>query len=102
MEAIVRKNEVVFTGTFTAQDGSTTQPTSAEVVCTYTNLSGGTSTDVTALSYNLTTNTWAGTWDSSNAAAGIVEYTVYGYGSLIAALDGRLRVTANASNLTIA
>jgi hypothetical protein len=102
MEVIARKNDVIFTGTFTAADGSTTQPTNAETVCTYTNRSGGVSTDVTTMTYSAAANVWTGTWDSSNAAPGIVEYTIYGYGALVAALDGRLRITANASNLTIA
>ncbi|MDR3427809.1 hypothetical protein [Silvimonas sp.] len=102
MDVVIRKNEVVFTGAFVAQNGSTTQPTSAEVVCTYLNRSGGTSTDVVALTYSSVTNTWSGTWDSSNAAPGVVDYTIYGYGSLIAALDGRFQIKANASNLTIA
>jgi len=100
MAKFVRKNKIVCRGTFVAEDGSGTQPSSAEAVLTYTNLSGGVSTDTVALAN--TAGVWSGVWDSSNAGPGDVEWTIYGYGALVAALDGRFTIKANASNLTIA
>lgn len=100
MAKFVRKNKIVVSGTFVAADGSGTQPTSAEAVLTYTNLSGTTSTDTVALTN--TAGVWKGSWDSSNAGPGSVEWTIFGYGALVAALDGSFVIKANKSNLTLA
>lgn len=100
MAKFTRKNKIVVSGTFVAADGSGTQPTNAEAVLTYKNLSGATQTDTVALTNSA--GIWSGVWDSSNAAQGCVDWTIIGTGALVAALDGKFDISANRSNLTLA
>ena len=97
---ITRLNEVVFSGLFVAADGSGAQPSNAEAVVTYLDLSGESQTANVVLAN--AGGTWSGVWDSSPAQAGCVDYTVHCWGGVVAAQDGKINIKANKSNLTIA
>lgn len=109
----VRKNLLVVSASFKAADGSATQPTEAIAVINYRDRVTKVRTQGTvALTFNATlnsvdacgnavvlTNIWTGQWDSSAACDGIVEWLVYGDGSLQAADQGRFNLLANLANI---
>jgi hypothetical protein len=99
MPAFVRKNLLVATAAFTAADGSSTQPSSADMVVKYNDISGVSRLTTVGLTFNSSTNTWVGTWDSSAAQGGAVEWMVYGVGSLQAAVQGSFLLQANSANV---
>ena len=98
MTVIVRKNAVIFTASFAAADGTTTQPVSAYTELRFKNTSGATTQVSISLTYDSVSNTWSGVWDSSAAAQGLVEWVVYGSGILEAATQGSFQIAANAAN----
>ena len=98
MQAFWRGTRVVVTGTFTDNDGSGTQPTTATVTIHYVRKSDNTPTqDIITLTENLLTNpiTWSGTWDSTPAAAGIADWFVSAAGPFVAVDGGSLRIEVN-------
>lgn len=98
MAKFVRKNLLILTGRFIPKDGSTSAPNYVSAVLTYTNTVGLPQTDTVALSLNATTNTWLGTWDSSNAKEGRVDWMLYSTGPVQASTEGYFMVVANAAN----
>lgn len=98
MPLFVRKNIVTFTVTFAASDGTATQPSAASAMLSYKDLAGSQHNASIPLVYSSATNTWSGTWDSSAAGEGTVEWMIYGYGTLQAADQGSFAISANAAN----
>lgn len=106
---IVRKNTVVFSTSFVASNGSTTQPSAANCELSFytpvqvASLAAGATnviptTVAIAMMYNATNGLWVCTWDSSAAGDGTVEWMIYGYGTLQAASEGCFVIEANAAN----
>jgi type II secretory pathway pseudopilin PulG len=98
MATIVRRNAVIFNATFTASDGSATQPTTVKVNLNYPNSAGVTTVANFALTYSSTTGAWSGAWDSSVASAGTVNWVIYGTGALEASTQGQFQLVANSAN----
>jgi hypothetical protein len=102
MSSFVRKNLLVATATFTAADGSETQPASATLVLNFNSMSGVAQTVSVPLGFNAgdddVLGTWTGTWDSSAAQQGNVSWMIYGDGSLQAAAQGQFQIVANSAN----
>ena len=98
MAAFVRKNALVVTATFAADDGTTTQPSAVFCYINYKNLSGNVQTATITLTYNEVTNVWTGLWDSNVAGRGPVSWVVYGTGPLQAAMEGCFEILANIAN----
>lgn len=98
MTIYIRKNIATLNLTFTASDGSATQPSAAKARFVYNDLSGASHVDTIDLTLNPTTNTWQGTWDTSNSGDGTVSWMAWGFGTLQAADQGTFEVSANAAN----
>jgi|WetSurMetagenome_2_1015567.scaffolds.fasta_scaffold289393_1 hypothetical protein len=98
MSIFVRKNVVTISTTFVASDGSTTQPSAANCVLTYKDLSGVGQQTTIPMSYNTISGAWVATWDTSAAGEGLVHWMVYGYGTLQASTQGSFEICANAAN----
>lgn len=108
-----RKNLLVVTASFVAANGSGTQPTEAIAVVNYSDrITKKRTVANVGLAFNATltttdcdgnpvvqTNVWTGSWDSSAAADGVVEWLVYGDGALQAASQGRFNLLANLANI---
>lgn len=92
---VVGGNEVLFSGTFTAPSGSAA-PANAEVILTYTNRSGATQVDTVTMTE--ASGVWSGTWDSSSAAAGDVEWVAYCWNGLKASTQGEFQIKRNGAN----
>ena len=101
MSRFVRKNSIICATTFTANDGSGLQPSTAEAVLVYKNTAGQLQTDTVPLALGAD-NVWSGSWDSSNAAAGKVEWVITCSGPLQAATEGVFHVLANKANASVA
>lgn len=97
--AFVRKNIIVCTVTFTAADGTTTQPSAANLVLNYCNPQGAPQNATLTMSYNSTLGAWQAEWDSSASGNGPVFWMAYGYGLLQAAAEGSFDIAANAANV---
>lgn len=97
MTEFVRKNVLTFATTFTANDGSTSQPGGANCQLRYKGATGWQDLEI-QMTYNPTLNQWSCTWDSSAALEGTVSWMIYGYGTLQAATQGEFQVNANAAN----
>ena len=98
MTTFIRKNIVVCTVTFTAVNGSPTQPSAATLVLTYKNQIGAMLTTSLSMMYNNTAGAWVAEWDSSAAGRGTVFWMAYGYGQLQAATEGQFDIEANSAN----
>lgn len=94
--SFVRGNAITISATFTATDGSVTQPTAVEAVVVYKDQSGVTQRTTLTMTYSAPS--WSVDWDSSAAGQGLVQYAVFGTGSLVAADQGQFNVEANAAN----
>ena len=99
MSAFTRKNVLVCTATFKANDGSTDQPTAAYAVIYYKDQAGLAHTTTVTLSHNSSAGTWTGTWDSSAAGDDTPDWMVYGTGTLQASTQGSFKITANKANV---
>jgi hypothetical protein len=99
MAAFIRKNELICSGTFVAADGSGAVPVSAELVVTYTGVSGATQTDTIAMGVDPITGIWSAVWDSSNAQGGRVDWMAHCWDGVIAADQGSFELLANAANV---
>lgn len=97
MSRFVRKNQLVFSGTFTLATGAVGTPTTANLVLSYTNTIGKLVRATVAMTNTL--GVWSCTWDTSDAADGQVDWMVYGSGALIAAAQGSLDIDANPANI---
>lgn len=98
MPEFVRKNLVVCTVTFTAADGTTTQPSSANLVLNYYDQTGAQHQVSVPMTYENLLNMWTAAWDSSASGEGTVFWLAYGIGTLQAAAQGSFQVYANAAN----
>lgn len=98
MVAFVRKNIVVCTVTFTATDGTVTQPSAANLVLSYKNQAGAVQSSNLPMAYSPITGAWSVDWDSSATGNGTVFWMAYGYGLLQASAEGSFDVQANAAN----
>jgi hypothetical protein len=94
--SFVRGNAITISATFTAVDGSTTQPSAVEAVVVYKDLSGVTQTASLVMTYS--GSMWVVNWDSTVAGQGLVQWAVLGTGSLVAAAQGQFNIEANAAN----
>lgn len=94
--SFVRGNAITISATFTAADGSTTQPTAASTVVVYKDLSGVTQRTTLAMTHS--GSSWSVNWDSSVAGQGLAQWAVFGTGSLVAADQGQFNIEANAAN----
>lgn len=99
MTLFVRKNIVVCTVTFTAADGTVTQPSAANLVLSYKNAACAVQSANLPMTYNPVTGAWVAEWDSSAAGPGTVFWMAYGYGQLQASAEGSFDVQANAANV---
>ena len=97
MAAFVRKNVLVATATFTAADGSGTQPSSATCVVRFRSQAGPQEVSL-PMTFNSSSNTWTANWDSSAAVKGVVEWMIYSAGALQAAAQGQFQLDANQAN----
>jgi hypothetical protein len=95
----IRKNMLVLTVVFTADDGSLTQPSAANVSLNYPDQNGARHTLNALMDYNSVTSVWEYEWDSSAAGNGTVEWSAWGYGQLQAATQGSFEITANRANV---
>jgi hypothetical protein len=99
MSAFVRKNLLVATAVFTAANGNNAlEPSSATLVVNYNDISGVNRTTSIAMTFNAASDDWVGTWDTSVAQQGNVEWLIYGVGTLQAAAQGQFQIQANAAN----
>jgi hypothetical protein len=97
--SFVRGNAITFSATFTAADGSTTQPTNVSASIIYKDLSGVMQTASLTLTQTLLgSSTWSASWDSTVAGQGLAQWAIFGTGSLIAAAQGQFNIEANAAN----
>jgi hypothetical protein len=95
----VRGNLLVCKGQFIPVDPlSNAVPTSVTATLNYVNVSGSRSEDTVAMALSIDGVTWYGTWDSSNAAAGSVDWKVQATSGLKAAAQGTFVVLANLAN----
>lgn len=97
MGPFVRKNALVASATFTPADG-TSAPSSATCVLKFKNLSGVQQQVSLDMTQGATAEQWSVTWDSSAAAAGMVEWMIYSQGGLLAAMQGEFLLLANSAN----
>lgn len=98
MPSFVRGNIAVCTVTFTATDGTTTQPSSADLYLNYTDQVGDPHQTAIPMTQVGSSNVWAADWNTQASGEGTVFWAVYGYGSLQAADEGEFQVRANAAN----
>jgi len=98
MPAFVRKNAIVLTASFTADDGTATQPSAVIGRLNYKDLSGSPAVADLTFTYDPTSNTWNAIWDSNVAGRGTVTWVVYGTGTLQAAMEGCFDILANSAN----
>ena len=94
MNRFVRKNLLTISGTF--ENASGTQPTSVTAVLHYRDLSDTLAT--TTINLSLVDDSWSGSWDSSAAKEGRVEWMVYSSGGVVAAAEGAFSIEANCAN----
>ena len=96
--AFVRRNALIITTSFTAADGTLTQPSNVVCLLNYKSLENTPQTAQVTLAYNAATNVWSGVWDSSVAGRGLVSWVVVGTGTLQAADEGVFEIQANVAN----
>jgi hypothetical protein len=83
-------NSAFFTVEFYDNNGFITTPSAASITLTYTNRSNTTQVDVTTLSP--TGSYFTGTWSSTSATYGLVNWVVSATGGSSAMQDGQIRV----------
>jgi hypothetical protein len=98
MTVFIRKNLLVATATFVAADGTNTQPSTATLALNYNDISGVTQNVQVPMTFNSVSDDWIGTWDTSNAKYGNVDWMIFGVGSLQAATQGSIQIEANKAN----
>jgi hypothetical protein len=97
LRVVTRGNTVFLSFTFYDEDGAVAVCTSAEVQLTYP---GNRAFETETITLTNASNVWSGSWDSSHARAGWVEYHAHAVAAAGEyAQDGRFRLTANRANL---
>lgn len=92
---VIRGNQVTFKTTFYDADNNVLSPTTPTLTVYYkSNNQYVTVTSNLSLSGDL----WVGSWDSSNADVGIVEWHISGGTGTAVAEDGDFRIIANKAN----
>lgn len=99
MTTIIRKNLIKASVVFTADDGSTTQPSAASISINYPGPLGNRITFQDIMSYNSITGAWEYEWDTSAVSHGTIEWAAWGYGTLQAATEGTFDIAANKANI---
>lgn len=92
----VRGNNLLIGGSFWS--ASNVQPTSATCTLRYCDPAGKHQTATVNLTCDPTSNRWSGSWDSSAAGPGRVDWVVQSEGALKAAAEGNFTIIANAAN----
>ena len=95
----VRKNLLTISGRFWVHD-SDAEPSG--VICTLrfrSNTTGMPTTATIALTLGIDGHTWSGSWDSSAAGEGRVDWVVYSVGSVVSAAEGFFTIAANKANV---
>ena len=92
--SFVRGNNLIISGRFWSR--ANVQPTSAACTLRFCNPQGQPQTATVNLSE--TDNCWSGSWDSSVAGPGRVEWVVQSAGALLAAAEGVFYIDANEAN----
>ena len=98
MAQYARGNELTCTVSFVGLDG--TKATNAELVVTYTNLSGAAGRDVIEMTVAVDGVTWSGVWDSSPAAECEATWCAKCWGGIKGSIQGYFSIVANPANLT--
>jgi hypothetical protein len=110
MTSFVRKNLVTINAKFVppgyepwncqtnAPNPPPIQPTMAEAVLGFKNLSGANVSQTIPMTLGSDGVTWSCLWDSSAAGAGEVEWVVFASGAVQSANQGRFQILANRVN----
>lgn len=93
---VIRGNSVTFTSTFLDANNAAVVPASPTVTLYYK--SNNAYITVSANMASIGSNVWSGTWDSSNADVGIVEWHIAGGAGTPIATDGEFRILSNKAN----
>lgn len=95
---ITRSNSVTLSFTFKDENGDTAVVASATVQLVY---SGRDELQTESITLTNASNVWSGTWDSSKARGGWIEFTAKGTtaGGVVYMEDGRFKTAGNKSNL---
>jgi|SRR5882757_6619990 len=93
---VVRGNMVTFSSSF--YDGTNTLVAPSDPKVTLYYKSNSVYVTVTSNLSISTTNTWIGTWNSSNADVGIVEWHISAGAGTPIAEDGEFRILSNRAN----
>jgi hypothetical protein len=95
----VRGNLMVCSGQFYPVDPtSSAAPATVVATLNYTNISGTRSEDIVTLTLGADGVTWSGSWDSTNAGAGTVDWKLQTSNGLQAAAQGSFDILANRAN----
>lgn len=92
---VIRGNKVTFKTSFLDADNNALNPTTPTLTVYYK--SNNEYITVTS-NLTLTDALWVGSWDSSNADVGIVEWHISGGAGTAVAEDGDFRILANKAN----
>lgn len=87
---ITQGNSALFTAEFFDSDGNTTTPSGATVSLSYTNLSNVSVTETVTMS--VTGSFFTGTWSSTSANYGLVDWTITATGNSTASQEGQIRI----------
>jgi hypothetical protein len=98
MQVTVRGNEIVCSGTFTAQDGSDAEPTNAAFIVVYTNNSGVETSQSIPMTQDVD-GVWSAIWDSTSCRSGKVSWKAQCWGGIKGAKQGTFTVMANDANV---
>jgi hypothetical protein len=78
---------------------TSTQPTSVTCQLSYTDVHGNAALDSVGMSIDAN-SIWSGTWDSTPAGPGRVEWVVFSRGNgVVASTEGSFQLEANSANL---
>jgi hypothetical protein len=98
MISFKRRNLIDAVFVFAANDGSTSQPTSASLTLYYLAADGSGPTVTVVPLFGLQGQQWVGSWLSDVAAPGRVDWEVSCTGPLIVVEEGSFYLTGNAAN----
>jgi hypothetical protein len=96
METYIRGSTIVFTAAFADKAGKPVTPDRAVVNLVYRNTNQV--QQKVSISMTVNGNVAEASWDSSGAAAGLVHWSVKGYGANAIVQDGSLTLTGNEAN----
>ena len=95
MDAFDIQNRLRCSFTFTASDGSETEPTSAICTVNYPRPDGTRRSEKITLSKDDASGRWIGYWDSSPAVDGEVDWAAECFGPLTGAVKGTFLLEGN-------